>query len=112
MAEPATPERVEYVVVQLDADEGEIDTPSGPIPVKVMDLCDEVTVIGVPEELPLERGNEILKAIEAKAISTPARRFMVVHGLNERVRIVRFVRRDLWDEDLRERKLTPGPRPK
>jgi hypothetical protein len=100
------PESREYVIVPMGWDEGEIEGPDGPMAIQLLDLCDEITVVGAPRDLDPESFRRLSKAFSEHA--TPGKReFIIVAGpIPVDWQFVKLIPRDQYDPVLRERR--PG----
>jgi len=98
------PAEVEYVLIPIDVDEGETETPAGLVSLTVADLDEGLTVVGVPRDLTLDQRKRLMEAIadDNKESGRP-RKFVVVYGeIGSRWRFWRLVRRDRYDSEFHE----------
>lgn len=103
-----SPERVDYVLVALDAEGGEVETPLGPVAVTMADLDRGITVVGVPGETSGPDRQKLVEALgdASRERGTP-RQFIVVDGaLGERWKFWRLVRKDRYDAEFDEERVT------
>jgi hypothetical protein len=100
------PRAVEYVVVPIPPDDGEMPTPVGVISMTLTDLEGGITLLGLPADAPLEAAVNMVKTLEeaARAGGKP-RRFVVIFGAPTCV-AWRLIRKDVYDADFGE----AGPR--
>jgi hypothetical protein len=100
------PETVEYVLVPVDPDTGEVVLTDGyAVPVMMADVDQGLTVVGVPSDLEAGRKNALVKTLgeRTRAAGADGRQFLVLDGeLGVRWKFWRMIRRDRYDEDFDE----------
>lgn len=98
------PDAVDYVLVPLDVDRGETETPVGVVPLTMADLDRGVTVIGAPRDLDDAQMRALVQALsDARKERGHPRKFLLVDGeIGARWRFWRLIRRDRYDPDFNE----------
>lgn len=93
------------MLVPASWDEGEIEGPDGPIEVQLLDLCDEVTIVGTPKDTPREQIDRLMELLGKQRIAGKREFIVMVGRIPEEWEIVRLIPRDQYDPVLRERRL-------
>lgn len=100
------PETIDYVLVPIDPDTGSVVVKDGTaVPVMMADVEHDLTVVGIPSDLPGEQHKALVEALhdESREPANSKRRFLVLRGeLGVRWKFWRMIRRDRYDEDFDE----------
>lgn len=104
------PEVIEYVVVPVSRDEGEIelrDAEGRPVTVNLTmaDIGGGVTAVLAPDDLPREQAAQLMKLLKRKQReSNGVTTFILLQDSTEQPRwdFLRFVRKDKWDASFQE----------
>ena len=100
--DPSDP--IDFVLVPYGVDEGEMDIdPIGEVSIRLTDLDDGLTVIGVPEDLDDASIHAVADAIESSVQERGIhRQFIIVKGLQSKWRFFKLIRKDQWDAQMQE----------
>lgn len=110
------PEVIEYVVVPINRDEGEIDLRDAegqPVTVSIdmVDLGANVTAVLAPGDLPREQANRLMALLKRKQReANDDTTFLLLQDAkpgDARWDFVRLVRKDKWDASFAEERVDP-----
>jgi hypothetical protein len=100
------PGAIEYVLQPIEGDKGEMAVTEGErslvVDVCVKDLDDNLTIIGVDPETPVDQVLMLQRMIQQSPQASAGRHFIVVHGDISKWVFARLIRRDKWDKDFNE----------
>lgn len=102
--------RMEFALVPVDIDDGEMETPIGVVPITLADIEDGFTLVGMPKGLDPEAHRSIRDAL-AKAAKDQGGKtlFMVCDGqIGEEYRVLRVIPKAAYDEDFDEPRPSSG----